>query len=892
MSRVRTKGARHSRRRRSPGQSIPLIAIMIVVLVAMVGLSVDVGNTFQTERRAVAASNAASLAGMNAYLRRSASTTNEAIYQSIINSLRSNGVEVAGSSSAPANEQLQLEAFYLDSEGKPLSTGATPRITPNGQRAPSNVGYIQVNLKGNVDTYFARVVNRNNLPVDATSYAGSCPAGEGVYPIGINGDVLDGNRFRDPGDVNPADGVKDKGWRTVTLSGATFTAMRLEQQNGANGNGFAWLRWMSNDNSAGALEEGLTVPGTLLNGFTEAAWPDNNRPDDYPNEPGFLNIGDWVHGSTASGAGVNGRIEAQRADGVRMVLPIFSAAQGIDGSAQYRIADFGVFMVSGQGNDPATGTPFLDLIFVGRDVNQKVACSYSAAPDPTPVFNLSGAVSIRPEYGFAPTNRKPIQYVVVLDVSGSMSANFSGQCNSGPGGFPAGQNYWQCANGPVGAPQVQVVGTGPTYFWNNVNERRIRVAKDALEALVRVTNMQGNGDQYDQNRPVDQMSIVWFRNTVNRGEGNISRFANPAGPSPYFSSNPDDLRNAIRNAGNLGGDIYRTTGGTNGAAGLFRAALAYDTAPQNVTQNGRTWEYKRVVIFITDGVSNQFLNRSANNLHGGTSDENSWRAGHACRTPLAVEIATCQVTGNAQVQGGGVTPQGVSVAAGMDRPITQAGQVSRGDLQARGAEVFVVALSNIPSTGLQDTIASFPSNFASADELRRRADGSTNVDDIILKINTEVEGAACEPRSDLLDGNPEFRGTIPAGHFPQSGVNLPELGITLVYPHVGNVLLTNRENNVSYTIPIMADAQGNLKYSKSDLPRGDYRLSAYVFYKHPLDLPTAGVRMYRNLVGADSTTQEVVVPVGTGGGEVGLGKNIVWDVQLKLTGDACARPAE
>lgn len=885
MSREKLKRARSLRRRRSPGQSIPLIAIMIVVLVAMVGLSVDVGNTFQTERQAVSAANAASLAGMNTYLRRTASTTNQSIYNSIVASLNSNGVEVVGSSSAPQNEQLQLEAYYLDAQGEPLaSEGNSPRILPNGALAPRNAAYIQVNLDGNVDTYFARVVNRNDLPVNATSYAGACPAGEGIYPIGINSSILEGNKFADPGDRDPVDGTKDKGWRTVRVDTVTYTAMRVELQNGADGKGFAWLRWQGGVNSADALAAGLTIPGTLLQGFEEADWPDTDKPADYPGEPGFLTLGDWVYGTTASGA-ANARIDAQRADGTRMVLPIFDLVQGTGDDAQYRVSDFGIFVVNGQGNDPATGTKFLDLTFVGRDANQKVACSYSAAPDPTPVFNLAGDVEIRPEYGYVPNNRKPIQYVVVLDVSGSMSANFAGQCNAS---F-AGSGNWQCTNGPVGAPGVNINpfrATGPDYWWGTESERRIRVAKDAIASLIRVTNMQGNGDQYDINRPVDQMSIVWFRDKVNSGDGNITKFTSNTTPSPYFSSNPTELTDKLRTAGRLGSDNYRTQGGTNGAAGLYRAALAYNTVPKTVPYNGKTWEYKRVVIFITDGVSNSFLSRSNSELYAGSSNQRTWPPNHPCYDPRVIEIATCQVTG-----GGGQTTGIGGVAANMDRPITQAGQVSRADLQANGAEVFAIALSNIPATGLQDTIASFPSHFASAETLVRGADGKTNVDKIMLEINTKVEGAPCEPRSDLMDQGAasEFRGTIPAGHFPSAGVPLPDLGITLVYPHVGNVLLVNRENNVSYTVPIMADpATGVLRYSKSDLPRGDYKFSAYVFYKHPLDLPSAGPRMYGNIVGADESNREVIVPVGTGGGNVGLGKDVEFPVQLKLTGAACS----
>jgi hypothetical protein len=885
-------GPRRLIRRRARGQSIPLIAIMIVVLVAMVGLSVDVGNTFQTERQAVSAANAASLAGMNSYLRRIGTTRNETIYRAIIDSLNSNGIEIAGAgaNTRPAREKLQLEAFYLNSEGEPLASGG--RITSNPGAVPANVAYIQVNLKGNVDTYFARVVNRNDLPVNATSYAGACPAGEGIYPIAIDNNLLEGNRFKNPGDVD-GDGVVENNWREIRVGSQRYSAMRVEVKNGTPG-GFSWLRWRDSvpgANSSPTLEQALTIPGTLLQGFEEAPWPDENVPDDYPEQPGTMNVGDWIYGSTGYRSNADDKLNIHRGEGTRMVLPIYDAVVGTGSNARYRLVDFGIFILNEHGQLPQGGAKYIDLTFIGRDTNQKVACSYSAAPDPSPTYNLLGEIQIRPEYGFQPNNRDPIQYVVVLDVSGSMSANFDGQCNQSRNG----SGLWQCANGPEGPNgtiRATVTGTGPDYWWGNPNERRIKVAKDAIESLVRETNMPANSG-YDPTRPEDQMAIVWFTSTVNQGNGNISRFG-----SSNFSSNVGSpttsgtLLHTVRNAGNLGSDTYRTSGGTNGAAGLYRAALAYDSVPKRVTRDGRTWNYKRVVIFITDGVSNHFLNRSASNLHGGQSDRNSYLSSHtACYTSLVVEIASCQVTGNGTT-GGGRTPRGVSVAEGMDRPITQAGQVSRQDLQANGAEVFVVALSNIPSTGLQDTIASFPSHYALADKLSV-VDGRTNVQKIMEQIITKVEGAPCEPRSDAATGQ-EFRGNIPAAHFPANGVSLPDLGTTLVYPHVGNVSLRNIDNNVSYTIPILADpATGALTYRKNDIPKGNYRMSAYVFYKHPLDLPTAGARMYGNIFSADETNNSIVVAIGTAGStSVGLGSDIKQDLQLKLTGDACGLPAE
>ena len=159
MSKTRTMGHTWLTRRRARGQAIPVIAIIILVLIAMVGLSVDVGNTFSEERRAVAATNAASLAGMDAYIERSSNTTNNNIYEAIRNSLQSNGLTLAADGATPIDGEVSFIAYYLDSEGKLISNGS-PVIVPNGNTVPANVGYIQVDVDGRVDTSFARVVGR------------------------------------------------------------------------------------------------------------------------------------------------------------------------------------------------------------------------------------------------------------------------------------------------------------------------------------------------------------------------------------------------------------------------------------------------------------------------------------------------------------------------------------------------------------------------------------------------------------------------------------------------------------------------------------------------------------------------------------------------------------
>ncbi len=866
--RARLQGSRRLRMARQKGQSLPIIALMIVVLVAMVGLSVDVGNTFSEERQAVAAANAAAVAAMDAYIDRTGSTTNRTIYRTLLSTLNSNGVDVITDPTNPQPGQLELEAIYLDAQGKPIeSDNGSPFITDDTRQAPNNVAFIQVNLKGQVDTYFARVVGRNDLPINAVAHAGTCPLGAGIYPIAIDTKWIDGDKFRKVDNELPI-GVPDNNWRTITSGPyAGRTAMRLDVRTNNSG-GFGWLRWMehtgangTNANSKVELEASLTIPGNMPAGFEEAPWPNNGstKPADYPDRPGQFNIGDWIWGSTGNVAAVTDILDVHIAEGTRMALPIFDAGFDTGSNARYHVSGLGLFVLLDYDRG---GGKWMDFIYLGDATPQQTACAYSAAPNPGETYTLMGQVAIRPEYAFIPTERKPIQYVVVLDVSGSMSANFDGQCNS--------DKLRQCTNGPAGYPTP--TGGAGQYYWKKVEERRIYVAKQAIMSLVRSTNMPGNPG-YDPTRPDDQMALVWFNDYV------------PSSNTRAFSNLPNTIANNIKDAGRAYSHDYRTSGGTNGAGGLYRAALMLDAAPRKVNFQGKDWDYKRVVIYITDGVSNIFLNKSDSKLYGGLSEKGTYSKNHpSCYVDKVYELAECQVTGDG-VRGGGLTEKYGSIPKGWDRPITMAGQVSKNDLQANGAEVYVIALSNIPATGLQDSIASFPKYYFSAASLERDAQGKTNVDAIMEVINTLVESGQCVPRSDVLDGKPEFKDTILPSEY-QAFPGSP------TYPQVGEVRLTNVENGTVIKIPIMADSEGRTTYVKHDVPKGNYKLKPYVFYRHPLDPPTAGPRQYSLIdTGGGEAISEMVITVGPQSSQAGsFVQQIRQDLKLRLAGDVCAIP--
>ena len=847
MNRSMKKTARLLRQR-TQGQSIPIIALMIVILIAMVGLSVDVGNTFAQERKAVAAGNAASLAGMDSYIKGGTGVTNEVVYESITSSLTSNNIPLG-----EENDQLQLQAYYLDADGARLQ--AAP-IGGSSDAAPADVSYIEVKLNGKVDTYFARITGRNDLPLGAQAYAGRCPPTSGVYPIAIHGSLLDGNSFADPTitDPNASDqyGVmtgrefSNYTWRRVYLGAANSPA-------GA----FNFLRWNEDRSPTGAsatsgvaLEASMAGDGNLDEGFEEVSqWPTSSlpAPDVYPTKPNQLNPGDWVYGSPGNTASVDTILAQHMANKTYMILPIFDTSVGNGANVSYRTVGRGVFVIKNMGNSPGRGD-YIDLISLGDPdgIGGGTACAASAVTPSDDPYTLVVPVKIWPEYEAVPKARQPVQFMVVLDVSGSMSASFNGQCNNGNNGIK------QCSNGPAGAPAVEVTGTGPNYWWNPREERRIYVAKTALKQMIDLMNLPGNA-VYDAAFPQDEMALIWFNQAQS-----TSMTAN-------WTSTASTLKTAVDSAGKASGDIYRTNGGTNGAAGLYRASKLLQARSGKTTYLDKSWDYKRVVIYISDGVSNQFLDTSKSNLAGGASNGSTFATGNACKTtPNVDESATCQTT-----DVGGTHP-----TTGWDRPITQMITTSRTNIQndpQTNAQVYVIALSNIPATGLKDGVASFPSYFYSVPNLQKFPDGSTNVDLIMKSIVEDVKSGPCEEKTDKA-----WRSSFPV----ESAGNVNGLS----YPVIGEATLSL--DGVDITADIRADYPGGTaKAVFTGLRRGTYTLSTYLFYQHPLDPPSVLPRRYSLIEVAGDTVSSLSVPVPSG---TNLGNITEQPVGLKLFGNVCA----
>ncbi|NCC33497.1 MAG: hypothetical protein EOM24_15990, partial [Chloroflexia bacterium] len=707
--------------------------------------------------------------------------------------------------------------------------------------------------------------------------------------------------------------VDDANWRVIPSGPfATYTARRIYVKGNNNPPGnFGFLRWTptaGGGNSAVAAGESLSGFGNLSDGFVEAPLPSGVVDVNYPALPGILSPGDWVWGSTGiMGGQVWPPLREHRDIGTRMILPLYeppAAEQGAN--ASFKVIGFGVFVILAL-NEQGANTYF-DLVYLGQEDALLGACSFSPVPpNEEDCCEVWGDVALTPAYQNRPTDYNPIQWVIVLDQSGSMSANFNGQCDVGGGGnfysnqgpltvdgVPQPSVFTQCTNGPVYTrPNGSTIdgdsetdGTGASRYWREYTERRMFIAKQAIQQLIE-TAYFGTDDPI---RPPDQFAYIWYTGEVNR-DGNafifkesdgsyVKNSGTPNSSQSYFSSNKDVLKKEIdkHSTGTIdvperdmthpifGGKIgkrYVSNGGTNGTAGLFRASRVLRASDATVTWEDKDFTYLRVVLFITDGVSNQFFNQNASNYRAfaspGTYGADTWGQGRPgavegthrafCRgleTKKLIDTAICHTN-----SGGGTYFDGTTLH---NRPINQSIAVSNAELKGtvtdtrniaddRKARTIVYAVGISPlnqeygglSSGqiASDPINGFETGYVVSTLETDPVTGRNNLDILFESIGRQVQDLACIPREGDVRTDMTQANLSPDLSFTLSG------GQKFGWPTVGFVTLTPTEGGSGGALVTeikVNEATNQLYYRFTDRVRpGTYTLNAWLLYRDPSD---------------------------------------------------------
>lgn len=231
----------------------------------------------------------------------------------------------------------------------------------------------------------------------------------------------------------------------------------------------------------------------------------------------------------------------------------------------------------------------LSALFVAANLSGLVSGTQNVPSNGTPLA-LEGQVSLYPHYyQISEPPLPPTQYVILLDVSGSMSWSLDGVGIGGRHG-----ELVQCQGEYVegGLPVVRCSGDGQQSAYPDPTQRRISIVGQKLSEFV------------ERLEPYDQMQLVTF-------SGNLP------GTTPYALTDVFDslttatgwmtdhaqMKSAIQSI--TSANNYTTAGETPSAAALARAQEIYSHAPATDPITGH--QYQRITILITDGVANVTL---------------------------------------------------------------------------------------------------------------------------------------------------------------------------------------------------------------------------------------------------------------------------------------------
>lgn len=551
---------------KSRGQSIPLLALMLVVLFGMAALALDVGNTYAQQREVVRAANSAALEAMDAV---NDKLTDRKIYERVYNSLVSQGMNIVETVTGP--DQMTFEAYYFDANGKRLCQVG---FCDNFDRR--QVSYVRVSVDGKVGAYFAQLAGRPDLPVNAVAHASSSICTDGMYPIAIDKNLIDENKntWQQP----------DKTYRDEIYKGVWVKRISMRDVN-TPGN-FGYMTWtnLPKDGSAPWLRGALTPPAKVAN-YQEAVWPrtgtDLVEPDGYPIMPNQMNKGDWIAGNSGLSNTVKDELNYLISKRVILNLPLYDDVAGNGSGSAYHLYGVGKFMLIEYGHNSKDGW-YMDLVYISEGEECVGLMSGTSVPPTMAGMTLEGDVALYPHSYLIPQNANtPLQLLIVLDVSGSMNYNFDGYA------YKDGASY-RC-QGP-GAKEC--LGEN---VWNVAEERRINTAVRVLKEMV-----------VNKLRPDDQVRIITYHGTYGQypdaivpGLDKVVTGLSTVAPNAWTSDRATIL-NALDKV--LDPSFVKVQGETPSAVGLARALQEYNSSPVNVP--GTNKPYKRSIIFMTDGLAN------------------------------------------------------------------------------------------------------------------------------------------------------------------------------------------------------------------------------------------------------------------------------------------------
>lgn len=559
--------------RRQQGQSLPLMALLMVFLVAMTGLSVDVGHAFSQERQLQDSANAAALAGINTVVSNNGKpstvkVTNGQVWDNIQRTLSGNRVDTAG------GEYTYRADYVLANGTKQLIgqwNGSTSYLPDGGTGTPPpNIIRVQITSTQTVPTFFVRAVGREDFTVNVNGNA--CLGGYGLgvlgmgVPLNLKKTVLSGWSYVPYHKIYNADGsllsTSDTSWGNWDQMKGRSIFLPIASNDNLDGSHVAWLSWKgATDNTT--LAAAMTYPSTLQDGFSEGPEADPTLKNSKPLNR--LTLGDWVSGKTGLPSTLATQLTQLKDAKQEIGLPIYDTAGKVSGTTSFHTVKIGLFRVQEStltSSNSSIGSNYVKLVYLGDKGSTPTQC---AGEPNTPItkkkFNIDGVSTVDAIWG-TPTQTSSATYdfVLVMDTSGSMARDWND------------------------------IDRGASYA-------RINDAKKVIRDFVRGYNVAVDPDA--------RMSFVTFSGGGNGEPANqLARLVTPWTTSgcPEKTVITPTLCTDDMKWKSLQGSANSMT-----ATGYTPGPVAFEVV-ETLLQNKRTppagKSYQQIVIFATDGVFN------------------------------------------------------------------------------------------------------------------------------------------------------------------------------------------------------------------------------------------------------------------------------------------------
>jgi hypothetical protein len=379
---------------REEGQSIIMVTMILVVLIALMALVVDIGNAYAQRRVAQNAADSSALAATGE-LARGNETTNANVLAKAQSYAQQNGID----------PNLVVARYFSFNPTTQQQTDLG--LVPNDHNVPrSDADGVAASVGRSFPTYLAQVIGRYGMTASANASGyigrGVCSAGgpgDPLFPVGVSRDT-----FTPLGDLwNPEYGEDN--------------IYYIWGEKSSPGN-FQWLSW--NQNPGHASQETLVY--NLGGSANSGTWGVN---DSIPAGPGHMN-------SSNAATLLDQRIAGQLPNPV--TVPIYDYTTGTGSNVKYHVAGFAKYFITGynfQGSDK-----WLKGYFVQTDPSTSEAgCSFYGTktvklrPPMDVSRNIEGRVAYQ-WYSVESSNggqtAYPVDVVLVMDTSGSMSQSWGG----------------------------------------------------------------------------------------------------------------------------------------------------------------------------------------------------------------------------------------------------------------------------------------------------------------------------------------------------------------------------------------------------------------------------------------------------------------------------------